>query len=51
MAYNADKGIEEQLSDLITDYKVYPEESLLKLLQREMILALVRKNPNLRDLF
>jgi hypothetical protein len=31
--------VEEQLKDLITDYKEFPEGSLEKELQREIILA------------
>jgi hypothetical protein len=44
VAYNPDKSIEEQLRDLIADFKVMPENSLERELQREIILAYVQKN-------
>jgi predicted DNA-binding ribbon-helix-helix protein len=44
VAYNPDKSIEEQLRDLIADFKAMPENSLERELQREIILAHVQKN-------
>ena len=38
-SYNADKSAEEQLKDLIADFKVFPEGSFEKLLQAELIQA------------
>ena len=38
------KSVQEELKDLITDYKKYPEESLQKELQRQIILAHIQKN-------
>lgn len=44
VAYNPDKSIEEQLKDLVDDFKILPENSLERELQREIILAHVQKN-------
>lgn len=38
-SYNADKSAEEQLKDLISDFKMFPEGSFEKLLQAELIWA------------
>lgn len=38
-SYNADKSADEQLTDLIADFKIFPEGSFEKLLQTELIWA------------
>jgi hypothetical protein len=46
--YNPDKSLEEKLKDFIIDFNLFPDGSLEKILQQELIISFITKYPEIK---